>query len=496
MSILANVSFIEAPGDECTSGVLVSNNKALRTEKVNPNQEAAMTNETKILRAIAHPFMSRGQYEASEILPFWSPALRRFFLSVAILITMHILSADTRSQIRIGAITPTSGHEVKVFRNADIFKIDAAVDMELQPYDEIECFSGKAIVELKSGPENTLIASGQFRIAVRPPDGRAFSLFILMGDADMQARYPSLMCTPEACMGPLRTEYSIRARRTEQGISREYTVFDGEVKVGSAGPERMISAGEKLVTKATEPSQQQKLQFEDFNRPAILYANTDLTKAIASGAEVDRSALFDNLRRLHTEVLIDPRNSTKRVNLALAQVVNGSSSSAVYQLTKAEEYSTGGDTKQLLTIATLKGAALSEIGRDQEAQEQFRKALQIDPAALQESTLKNYKLKPKTIELIKQHNSVVAGPREQQDLLMKLIDEKRYPEAIDGFSKRVRMANANSRDYYGLAVAYSNSGDSVSSAKYANNAIQFSLRDRALSTSELDTANRLAKQPR
>jgi hypothetical protein len=318
-----------------------------------------MTNKTKILKAIVHPSISPGQSEASGILPFWSRAIRRFFLSVALLITVHILSADTQAQIRIGTITPASGHEVKVFRSADILKMDAAVDMELQPYDEIECFTGKAIVELKSGPENTLVASGQFRMAVRPPDGRAFSVVILIGDADMQSRYPSLMCTPEACMGPLRTEYSIRARRTGEGVLREYTVFDGEVRVGSAGTERTILTGEKLVTKATEPPQQQKLQFEDFNRPAILYASTDLTKAISSGTEVDRSSLFENLRRLHTDVLIDPKNSTKRVNLALAQVGNGSSSSAVYQLTKAEEYSPGGDTKQLLIIAVINGAALS-----------------------------------------------------------------------------------------------------------------------------------------
>jgi tetratricopeptide (TPR) repeat protein len=426
--------------------------------------------------------------------PLFSCELRRpLFLLVGLLIA-HVLSVNAAAQVTVSHVTPPANHEVKCIRYADLNEMDVSKGMELRPWDEIFCRTGKAIVELKSGPGSTFKASGPFRVVIMPTEGRALCVNVLNGDGDMQSDYPSNMSTGETNMGPERTEYAIRVKRTEQGLSREYSVYDGDVKISSPAFDTSIATGQKLVMRPLEPPEALRLASEDITRVVNLYAYVDVTKAgISAAAQVEPDRLLERFKVLYRSVFSDPKNALKRADLAVEQVNSGISSSAIYQLKKAEEYTPPGDTMQLVRIAVLKGIALKEIGSFGEANEQFRKAIRIDPEALSESNLREYKLKSSTIEQIRPQKRVVQSPRDLQNNLLRLIDEKRPDLAITGFLNRLNVADTNSRDHYGLALAYSSNGESGLAGKHAARAIELNDQDSQLTADETATLRRILK---
>jgi hypothetical protein len=86
-------------------------------------------------------------------------------------------------------------------------------------------------------------------------------------------------------------------------------------------------------------------------------------------------------------------------------------------------------------------------------------------------------------------------PKDEQGELFELLRQGKDKEAIDGFGARVVEKLADSRDYYGLAVAYEHTNDNERAAVYANDALKAFATDRRMSKEELIDCERIAKLP-
>jgi tetratricopeptide (TPR) repeat protein len=415
--------------------------------------------------------------------------LGRLVCSFAALLAMHFLSMNTSAQVTVGSVTPNSGHDVLCTRWSDGTEEQVYEGMEVRANDLVVCRSGNAILQLNSGPDTIFTASGPFRFALLEPKGMAMRVWVFTGNGDMQSNYPTCLISGETRMGPQCTEYSIRLRRTSEGPTREYLVYEGEVNVSSPGLDKRISTGQKLSVNPRGAPVARQIDFEDIDRIVNVYSQVDVSKAERSGTVgFDRDRLYERYRSLYTSVFQDPKNPLKRADLAVEQVNSGSSSSAIYQLSKAEEFTPGSDPKLLVRVAVLKGLALKNTGNPEEANKEFRKATRIDPDALTERKLRDYKLNTVAIEGLRVLGSLVGPPRNEQDRLMKLIDNKQFEEAIAGFSKRLNAKDVDSRDYYGLALAYSYGIDVKSAIGHAKTALDWNRKDGQLSPDEVKTA--------
>ncbi|MBC8030113.1 MAG: hypothetical protein H7Z16_08370 [Pyrinomonadaceae bacterium] len=87
-------------------------------------------------------------------------------------------------------------------------------------------------------------------------------------------------------------------------------------------------------------------------------------------------------------------------------------------------------------------------------------------------------------------------PQAEQAELFELLRQRHYKEAIAGFERRVKDKRGDSRDYYGLAVAYEQLKLNERAAAYANNALKFFAADRRMSREELIDCERIAKLTR
>jgi hypothetical protein len=86
-----------------------------------------------------------------------------------------------------------------------------------------------------------------------------------------------------------------------------------------------------------------------------------------------------------------------------------------------------------------------------------------------------------------------ANPQGEQAQLFELLRQGKYKEAIAGFDQRAKENRANSRDYYGFAVAYEQLQDNERAAAYANNAFKFVGADQRMSKEERVDCERIAK---
>ena len=85
-----------------------------------------------------------------------------------------------------------------------------------------------------------------------------------------------------------------------------------------------------------------------------------------------------------------------------------------------------------------------------------------------------------------------ANPQDEQAALFELLSHGKYQETIPGFEQRVNEKRADSRDYYGLALAYEQLKDNKRTAAYANVALKLFEADHRMSKKEVVDCERIA----
>ncbi|GAI58754.1 unnamed protein product, partial [marine sediment metagenome] len=217
-------------------------------------------------------------------------------------------------------------------------------------------------------------------------------------------------------------QYGIRVSRTKEGPTQELFVYDDEVRVQSATFKGTLTPGQKLIISRAEPSQLANIEEKDIQQTANVYARVDAAKAqIAATAEITPRELYGKLQTLYEKILTDPENADSRLKLAIQQVNYGLAMDATYHLTRAERFAE--NLKQEAIIALTKGVAYSQIGRSRE-DEQFQRAMEIDPRVFDEENLRIYEMDERLIEQLQERPQTEEQARKIAELEEALIAEK------------------------------------------------------------------------
>jgi len=237
---------------------------------------------------------------------------------------------------------------------------------------------------------------------------------------------------------------------------------------------------------------EEKISLKDINRTSDLYSSLDVAKAMHIGFEpLVATKMHIKLKKKYQRVIRFPQDTKSRLDLASEQIGLKIPYEAVYHLNQAEKYVADSDTAKLAQIYLIKGVTYFKLDKRKKAEEQFQKAKNFDSKVFEKVDRKklhiNSSLK-RHIELIPLSPKIISY---SQNDLFQLLKKNQVEKAINEFKKRIEGPDANSKDYYGLAICYKRNGNNRGAISYAQKALSLTKIDRKLSTAEVQVCKRL-----
>lgn len=352
---------------------------------------------------------------------------------------------------------------------------ELAPDMNLLPGDLVFTSAQGTTVVFMCPPDggSTFAIESPFRVQVSVPTEASCHLDLDAGSMDVLAEASTEITSGGVDAGSVTTQYAVRVAATEEGVVQEINVFDGEVFVRSEAGELEIGQGSSLTygSGSSGPVVEAN-SAEDIKRSAAVYSAYDVDQALRAGADVgDWRELRARLEELHYEVLDEPDDETRRVELARVQLRYEARDQALYNLKRADvttedklrQYDIDpGVFQRGLAPGATPGGGISDANR------RFLEDRRLIDSEAVVSQIEAYEPARRTI-----------------DMDMRLIDAQKLTEAMEGLEHRVRTGEATSRDYFALSKIHLEQGDTQRSAAYADRALTMYRRDRKLSNVEL-----------
>jgi hypothetical protein len=299
---------------------------------------------------------------------------------------MAVLPGVARAQGRVTRIVGPDNSAVAFTKDVQLIRLGSVEPMvvtrgdSLGFGDELKSTSGATIVVLSCSDTTGMTLEGQFRAVVMPQPGKACVLNLFAGTAHVQGDASTGLGLGEVTMGAQRTEYSVSVSRSDSGVRRELTVFDGEVEVRSTGrpDSRTIAAGNTLAVERGEYRQQQ-ITPSDFQSAASLYARVDASSVNADERPGVMGVLYQNYLR----VLARPDDADARFDLIAHQVQSGATSkTTLYQIQRVKLRAP--QTSQLdAATAALSVAAYTQLGEEGKASAHYEVLRRYDAPTVQ-----------------------------------------------------------------------------------------------------------------
>jgi tetratricopeptide (TPR) repeat protein len=386
-----------------------------------------------------------------------------------------------------------STDEVKCIRFADFSRNPVEIDMELEVGDVLESNSDSIRLVIEQFGAAKMIFSGHFRVVITSLKSEHFAINLLLGRVDIQSDSLSSVQSGEVLLGSESTQYALSVRKAGNEIKQEIFVHEGRIKVNLPELETHLSFGENLVKSPAKKTIIKKISFQDISHTSNLYSRIDVAKAINVGLKSsDAIDVYARLKELYQQVNTTPQDPKSRLALANEQIVLKIPSGAIYNLNQAEKYLPVSDSSKRAQIYLTKGVVYSKIGQKEIAQKQFQKAKLLDPNVLQ----KVNKQKLRMDSNVKRQFKITPTPSQRtpysQKDLFNLLKGGQIEKAIKEFKKRLEGLNANSKDYYGLAISYKQMGDNKRASSFAREALKLTNTDRKLSMVEIEDCKRIA----
>lgn len=292
------------------------------------------------------------------------------------------------------------------------------VGMVLNDWDEIGTQSTSIIIELTAPNGSKFKASDRFSFLLKPPGEKGFIIKVTRGAGEMQSS-GGAEASGEAGIVVIKTEYSVRVRRTPEGLQEEYIVFEGEVGVtpetrflaGFSEATMNVATGEKLqVVEGGPRGRVRRVTAQDISKSASVYARIDTAKALMR-SNVDPKETYATLLGRYEAVFREPTNANNRIQLAVDQVNLDVSKDALYQLQKAEQFTPHDQNATRAVIAVAKVAVFTQTGDQEAAKKEIQKARTLDASAFGENELRRYRFNDKTRNQLLQYKSapVIGG---------------------------------------------------------------------------------------
>jgi hypothetical protein len=382
--------------------------------------------------------------------------LRRLPLLSALLFLLPVPAA---SQARIESIIPSEAR-IAVARLGADGGVRPEVGMLLEPGDMLTSSADSVFIELGCGEEgqtNTYMIASPFRVLIDVPTMASCHVNMLSGLTEVVAEAPTETTAGGVTLGSTGTQYAVEVRRDGDALVLNCIAYDGTVRV-LARPDLMIAAGAKLVWYGERGVEQAPNTRQDLERSAVTYARFDLATAQKQNVAIqDPAAALLQLSALHYQVLANPADTARRVELAKEQIRYRVSDQAVYNLNRVDVRDEAALRRYEIDPAVVRGARLRP-GRD--------------PAELRVSG-----------QVTRAAAVAAAAPTTDSDL--RLIAAGRVDDAIANVEVRIRTGSANSRDHYALAKAYAAKSDAARTRSSAGRALVLHADDERLSAAEL-----------
>ncbi len=320
------------------------------------------------------------------------------------------------------------------------------VGMVLEPGDLLASVSGEIDLELTCGGGTLLRFSGAFRVLIDAPEaGNDCAVNFLSGTLDVLTDQETEVNAGGVVLGTEGTQYSVELIRGTGGVDQRCSVWDGKVvwRARKEKEERWLGGGQRLAVAGGRFTEGEVAAAE---RSAVARraARFDVVKSRQKGRKIEDPATeVERLSKLHREVLERPEDTDRRVELARAQIDLEAGDQAMYHLARAGISST-----------------------EQMAQHR------IDASKLPASR-------------------VASTPDP-----FRLMEARRWRDALEIFQQRLKSGTTDSRDYCGTARCYFHleGRGSYNVSSYANRSIALHARDHRLSEEELEFCGRLIRR--
>lgn len=368
-----------------------------------------------------------------------------------------VLPAPGAAQARIDVLFPETA-AVEVQRLGSDRPELARAGMDLAPGDLLSSSVEDVSVTLRcSAPagDNTYDLVSPFRVLIDVPMGAPCHVNLLSGTTEVTAEVPSQTSAGGVTLGSTGTEYGVEVRRSADSLVFRCTIYTDSVSI-LAGPQTLPGGGFQargtLLWKAGGTFERTGVSREQLARSAAYRARFDLAAAQGKGSlQNDSSSTLRRLQTLHYQVLRNPENTARSVELA----------------------------KVLLDLDLPEKARYNLERVNVRSEAQLRR-LEIDPDVIRRDLPGSYRplVAPITYQPV-----VLPGSTTDRDL--RLIQDGRAAEAMANLERRVEAGSATSHDYFALAKAHARQGDPAQARANAGRALVLHARDELLSSAEL-----------
>jgi len=243
------------------------------------------------------------------------------------------------TEVRVDAIghgldEPAAAGSARCLRFSDGVEVDLIAPMLLYPGDEIWSDSEQIDVRLECGEQTVQLLSGRFRAFVDFPGDKLCAIKLARGALDVLTDSLIQIDVGGIVLGNEGTQYAVRLTGNTRALA-EVSVFDGSVRASAPGQSAQIRTGNtlELGRLGRLDGAERRLSEHDIARSAGIYARTDLAVSRnAVGTLVEPRRDYQELERLHRDVLGDPGSRSARAALARAQIRLGVNDDAFYHL--------------------------------------------------------------------------------------------------------------------------------------------------------------------
>ncbi len=410
----------------------------------------------------------------------WNPFVVARLLTAVLLWAW--VASPVVSQVQVSALSEgleprTQTTDVRCTRFASFADEPAVVvGMELEPGDLLASVSGGIDLELTCPQGSLMRFSGGFRVMINPPGENDCAVDFMSGNLDVIAQASTEVDAGGVVLGSEGTQYAVMLVRKGGEPDRRVAVYDGRLRVLKSSfkaPEVMETGTSVWVGKSG--FSERRIEASELRRSAAVNARFDVSKAMARGETIeDPKAASRELQQLHYAVLKKPADTNLRVDLAKTQIRYKSNAQAVYHLNRG-----GVRTRQDLERHQIDANKL-QLGTSQPQLNTGQTQLYQRPPSGQTGGTTSLRTSPPPT------TTLVSDP-------FALLEAKRYEEARKLLEARGKETRPTSRDYCGLARAYTGLGDRDKARTYAKRAVYYAEQDGALTGDELRICQRLER---
>ncbi len=234
---------------------------------------------------------------------------------------------------RVARLLPATA-SVRLRRLGATRDTNAVAGQTLSPGDQLTATGTAALMELQCGGQRITLYRMQspFTIVIDVPVDTICHVNIKSGRGDIIAEMPTVTTAGGVPLASRGTQYSVDVTGEGELIACQLAVFEGVVDVRRSG--EAVPQGRSL-TWARGTTARTVIGTRELDAAATVNARFDVYAARAAKPDIDTVATFAEMKRLQYDMLANPTDTRKRVDLAKRQIQIKSDEQAAYNLKRA-----------------------------------------------------------------------------------------------------------------------------------------------------------------